>query len=104
ERSPEAGQPWSEAHLRRLRALPRRREAARVDRRRALRDAFAERPTSADFDQPDTAYRELPRNTHTRPPVVFSVGCRLLEFRRRRARPFIRLERTRARADCAEPP
>ena len=39
----EAVQPWTEAHLRRLRALPRRREAARAHRRRALRDALPER-------------------------------------------------------------
>ena len=36
-----------EAHLRRLRAVPRRWVAARVDRRRALRDAVAESETPA---------------------------------------------------------
>src|SRR4051812_40938512 len=92
-RRDEACQLRREAYVRRFRAVPRRREAARADRRRALRDAVTEYEASADLRPAASADWHVAGGQSCRPGVLRAVRRRDLPLRCRRTGPAVLFER-----------
>src|SRR5262245_4452436 len=91
-----------EAHLRRLGAVPGRRTAARVDRRRALRDAVAKPDPSIHCWQPAFCDPRPPRNASDRTGVPVALRRRLYQVRCRRTGSALYLKRATGDSDEAE--
>src|SRR5204863_3943947 len=82
-----------EAHLRRLPAVPRRRAAARVDRRGALRDADARLPASDYRHEPQRDDLAVPEGPSARARVRRSGRRHSVEPRRHRTGRAVHLPR-----------